>query len=62
MAVCEDIDGVEGIKGNAVCDEENVAELLLIVLLEDIADIDDVDATKGNAAQLLLILPLAVGE
>ena len=39
--------------------------MLLIVLLEGIAvseDIDDVEAVKGNAAQLLLTLLLAVGE
>ena len=65
MAVGEDIDDVEAVKGNAVCDEENSTELLLIVLLEGIAvseDIDDVEAVKGNAAQLLLTLPLAEGE
>ena len=65
MAVGEDIDDVEAVKGNAVCDEENSTEMLLIVLLEGIAvseDIDDVEAVKGNAAQLLLILLLAVGE
>ena len=65
MAVGEGIDDVETVKGNAVCCEENAAELLLIVLLEGIAvneDIDDVEAVKGNAAQLLLILLLAVGE
>ena len=62
MAVCEDINGVEAVKGNVVCDEENAAELLLIVLLEGIEvseDIDDVEAVKGN---VLLILLLAVGE
>ena len=65
MAVGEDINDVEAVKGNAVCDEENTPKLLLIVLLEGIAvseDIDDVEAVKGNAAQLLLILLLAVGE
>ena len=62
MAVGEDIDDVEAVKGNVVCDEENTAELLLIVLLEGIADIDDVEDIKGNAAQLLLILLLAVSE
>jgi hypothetical protein len=64
MAVGEDID-VEAVKGNAVCDEENAAELLLIVLLEGIEvseDIGDVEAVKGNAAKLLLTLLLAVGE
>ena len=30
--------------------------MLLIVLLEGIADIDDVEAVKGNVAELLLIL------
>ena len=62
MAVGEDIDNVESVNGNAVCDEENAAELLLIVLLEGIEvseDIDDVEAVKGN---VLLILLLAVGE
>ena len=49
MAVGEDIDDIEAVKGNAVCDEENAAELLLIVLLEGIAvseDIDDVEVVK----------------
>jgi hypothetical protein len=65
MAVGEDNDVVEAVKGNAVCGEENAAELLLILLVEGIAvseDIDDVEAVKGNAAQLLLILLLAVSE
>jgi hypothetical protein len=65
MAVGGDIDDVEAVEGNAVCAEENAAELLLIVLLEGIAvseDIDDVKVVKGTAAQLLLILLLAVGE
>ena len=65
MAVGEDIDDIEAVKGNAVCDEENAAELLLIVLLEGIAvseDIDGIEAVKKdavcgeeNAAQLLPI-------
>ena len=67
MSAGEDtsIDDVEAVKGNAVCGEENVAELLLIALLEGIEvseDIDDVEAARGNAAQLLLILLLVVGE
>ena len=62
MVVGEDINSVEAVMGNAVCDEENTAELLLIVLPEDIADIDDVEAVKGNAAQLLLISLPAEGE
>jgi hypothetical protein len=65
MAVGEDRNDVEAVKGNAVCDEENATELLLIVLLEGIAvseDIDDVESVKGNPAQLLLTLLPAVGE
>ena len=65
MAVGEDIADVEPVKGNAVCGEENPAELLLIVLLVSIAvseNTDDVEAVRGNVAQLLLILLLAVSE
>ena len=56
MAVGEDINGIEDVSEDAVCDkrdavsgEENAAELLLIVLLEGIAvseDIDDVEVVK----------------
>ena len=68
MAVGEDIDDVEAVKGDAVCSEGNTAQLLLIVLLEGMAvgeDVDGVEAVKENAVcgeenvtELLLVLLL----
>ena len=58
IAVSEDIDDVEAVKGNA-------AQLLLLLLLTVVEDIDGIEAVKGdavcgeeNAAELLLILLL----
>jgi hypothetical protein len=67
IVVSDDIDDVEAVnlKGNAVCGEENAAQLLLILLPAEGEDIDGIEAVKGNAVcgeenatELLLILLL----